>query len=759
MELNSTYYPNVTRTIVGLGNIVFPNDVMLVCDTTLNAVDILLADIPSGAWNTTYKLYVQDSGNASVNNITIIAPVGYTINGQPTLVINTNDTTAIIRISNNKSYLAVLTLSGGGSVSVINEQNPLTPAVTLTTALDKLIVKGLKTSNIGNDVTLENAFIVVTNAQIQFLKGNNLLIPNQWYNVTDAQYGNLNNSTNIYIPALTENSTSTLGIGEFYDADYQGFGSYTAISGFAGQLGIWNTSLITPINSVVIWNNLHYVNINGLNGLFPPPSDPDAWVLLPYSVKNGYILAYDEVTYGFKNRIYYRKDKFNNAVEFHNDLSGNNSFDKFPFGNQLYKSNKVLNSSIWDCCNTRVSTRVYDNILNFTELLWTTLEFIGECSSNNFLGTLRPLVWRTGNTALEIIKNNFSYCQGISTLEDCVIQQNNIINSSFALTISGNSNINNNNLISSQMIFTKTHGLFAKNNLSFSIWTMSNSDGLEQDNIVSNGIISIGNNSGVFKFNNVSQNSSVRITNMASTGLFNFNTINFQSTISFDTISDNFGDSGVKGVGNTFSDCNFNVADFTGDCAGNNLRKVQLQIMNFNGGIGRCDFQGEASINIDDMQNHTFVELTAKEFIYGSVGYLMPESYTGGVYTFGLANIKCTLDCSDPLIYNSDPSQFSLTIPNELRKWGGRFTLINASGINIKKILNTYDKAPYTFFNDAGSTNFITTAVAGVLGGELIYTLPAPVTLSIVYRLDGSDYIVTNRSGNAMAITETAIFV
>lgn len=105
MELNGTFYPNVSRTILGSGNLVFTNDVILDCDTTLNPVDLTLAEIPSGSWSTQYKLYIVDkSGNASVNNITINAPVGYTINDLPSLVINTNNGSAIIRISKDKGY-------------------------------------------------------------------------------------------------------------------------------------------------------------------------------------------------------------------------------------------------------------------------------------------------------------------------------------------------------------------------------------------------------------------------------------------------------------------------------------------------------------------------------------------------------------------------------------------------------------------------------------------------------------------------------
>jgi hypothetical protein len=752
MILNSTKYKNPQRTILGAINFVFNGDTIILCDTALGIVNLTLLDIPNDQWNTTYKLYVADkSNNAGTNNITIIAPVGYLINGATSLVISNNGGCALIRVTENKQYLASLT-SGGGGLAVLNQSVPLVPSATSMNFL------GIQASAVGSAVTIKNAFISGTSLSIQLLISSGSLIANQWYNITDAKYGNFNHNFNVFVPALTNNSLSTLGIGEFYNADYQVDGVYSGIVGFAGQLGIWNSALITPINSVVIWNNLHYKNLTGVNGITDPSVDLVNWLVLPYSKTNGYILVYNEVTYGFKNKIYSRKDDFLNEVELFVFGVGLSSFDKFPFGNAFFKSNKVLNSSYWDCCNTKIGIEVFDNILNFAELLWTTLANINICSSNNFLGTRSPIEWRTGDISLVIISNNFAFCGGTSTLQDCNFGQNNFINSSFDFRVSGGVNIAYNNINFSTISFTKTNGNFLRNKLNYSEWTIVNSTGIENQNIANNSIINIEDNAGIIKFNEINQESRLLINNIIPSGEFAYNTIDFKSLIMIDEIDSQFGDGGVKGLGNIYSYCIFKIGIFTGDIYGNNFSKVDLDITIFSGAIGLCDFQGESVIKIADMQNHTFVSLTAKGFTYGSVGWLMPESYAnGGIYTQGLANIKCTLDCSDSSIY--DPVLFNLTIPNELRKFGGVFTLKNASGININQILNTFDKAPYTFFNDAGATTFTTTSVGVAVLGELISTTIAPAVFIINYRTNGSDYIVTNRNGNLMAITETSIFV
>jgi len=751
MILNSTKYKNPQRTILGAINFVFNGDTIILCDTTLGVVGLTLLEIPNDQWNTTYKLYVADkSNNAGTNNIKITAPVGYLINGATSLVISNNGGCALIRVTENKQYLASLT-SGGGGLAVLNQSVPLVPSATSMNFL------GIQASAVGSAVTINNAFISGTSLAIQLLISSGSLIANQWYNITDAEYGNFNHSFNVYVPALTTTSLSTFGIGEFYDADYQVNGNYSGIVGFAGQLGIWNSALLTSINSVVIWNNLHYQNLTGVNGVTDPSIDLVNWLVLPYSNTNGYILVYNEVTYGFKNKIFSRKDNFCNEVELFDFAPLLSSFDKFPFGSAFFKSNKVLNSSYWDCCNTKVGFEVYDNILNFTELLWTGLANINRCSSNNFLGTIRPLDWRIGNASLVILSNNFTFCEGVSNLEDCTLNGNNCLNSSIRLRVIGGVNVALNNINYSSITFTKTSGNFLRNKLNYSNFIINGSTGNENQNVFNNSQISINSNDGLIKLNEISQESILNINNIGASGEFSYNTINFKSSIIIGDINTQFGDGGVKGLGNLFSDCQVNIGRYTGDFYANNLSNLLITISTFNGAIGQCNLQGDSIITIDNMQNHTFVNLTAKEFIYGSVGWLMPESYVVGVYAQGLANIKCTLDCADPLIY--DPITFNLTIPNELRKFGGIFTLTNASGINIDQILNTFDKAPYTFFNDAGATTFTTTSVGVALGGELISTTIAPAVFVINFRANGSDYIVTNRNGNLMAITEIGIFV
>jgi len=116
MGLFEQKYPNNTRQISGVGNVPFQDDVILLAKTSLGVVSLTLLEVPANYWNTTYKLYVVDAdNNAAVNNITINAPVGYTINGASSVVISASGGSYIFRVATNTGYAGQYSASGGGA--------------------------------------------------------------------------------------------------------------------------------------------------------------------------------------------------------------------------------------------------------------------------------------------------------------------------------------------------------------------------------------------------------------------------------------------------------------------------------------------------------------------------------------------------------------------------------------------------------------------------------------------------------------------
>lgn len=113
-------YPNNVRTVSGLNNIPFQDDVVIEVDTTLGAASINLLDIPVssgfGYWSTQYKLYIVDkSNNAGVNNITVNAPVGTKINGGASFTISSNGASLLVRVASNNNYVGQYSVIAGGT--------------------------------------------------------------------------------------------------------------------------------------------------------------------------------------------------------------------------------------------------------------------------------------------------------------------------------------------------------------------------------------------------------------------------------------------------------------------------------------------------------------------------------------------------------------------------------------------------------------------------------------------------------------------
>jgi hypothetical protein len=358
MTLSAQKYANTFRTVGGLINTVFDSDVILLCDTSLGAVNIDLAEIPANFWNTVYKLYVVDkSNNAGVNNITIKAPLGYTVNNASTFVVNVNGGSAIVRIISNTSYVAETNYGFGSGLAVQNEGVPITPSATTM----NFVGAGVNATAVGGFVTIDiagTAVVPLTSAQLLTLIATNAVVPNTWYLVSNAIFTlTLSDTVPILVQGVTTNSVSLSGSGIFLNADYQLVGNYSGVLGFVSNLGVWQSTLITVIGSVVIWNNLQYVNTTGVNGISNPSLDAVNWTVLAKNSTNGYIQAVDDITYqASSNNILSRSDVRNNFVE-NNRISYatvTEAFYQFQWGNNQVQSNSVSSDSVFICLNNYV---------------------------------------------------------------------------------------------------------------------------------------------------------------------------------------------------------------------------------------------------------------------------------------------------------------------------------------------------------------------------------------------------------------------
>ncbi len=395
-SLFSQQYNKQSRTISGVGNLLFQDDVILLCNTTTGAVSLTLLDIPANVWSTQSKLYVVDSGNnASVNNITINAPVGFTVNGQASTTINTNGGCVIINPVSNTNYLSIGGAGGGGACCTI------TP---------------------------------ITNANMLILINTNAVEPTKLYLITDAGYSD----GGVLVQGITTNSISVEGRGYFYNADYQLVGNYSGVSGFNTALGIWYSTYAgaVSVGDVVIWNNRHYKNLTGVwyDGLNNPNSDAVNWQLLNRTATTGYIFDIGFVRYDvLNNQVVYRADEFNNEVEL-GFTKFIDSLTYFPFGRDNYTNNKVFGNSVMNVCNSFYFQYI-GNVCSSESVIEIQ-------NDNNTVGT---------SFIHNVVKNGSS--AGIKNSTGNIIKNILDNNSTFAISklLSSDSNIENNFLASGQL--------------------------------------------------------------------------------------------------------------------------------------------------------------------------------------------------------------------------------------------------------------------------------------------------------------------
>lgn len=353
-SLSSTKYANNIRTVSGLGVFVFPDDVTLNCNTSLGAVSIDLLEIPANFWSTTYKLYVNDANNnASVNNITINAPAGYTINNAASIVINTNGGGVLIRVTNNTTYMATANSTGGGAggYNTIQDEGLALPQRTIM----NFIGAGVTASDVGGKTQIDiiGGIIDITEAAISTLISSNAIRLGQHYRITDVTNADLG----VVVQGVRVNGITAYGTGIFLNADYQATGDYSsAVPSFVGNIGIWSpVARPVVVGNVVVYNNLNFVNLTGVWGT-APNTDLANWSVLTKGVTTGYILACDFVKYDITaNRVVYRADKLNNEVDYFADNKGNEAITYFQWGRNLVQWNKVLANGIMLCRNSSVT--------------------------------------------------------------------------------------------------------------------------------------------------------------------------------------------------------------------------------------------------------------------------------------------------------------------------------------------------------------------------------------------------------------------
>jgi len=810
MILNSTKYRNPERTIIGLLNLVSNADTIILCDTSVGAVGIQLLAIPDDRWNTTYKIYIADnSNNASVNNITITAPIGFTINNQPSLVISTNAGTVLIRVASNTGYLGSLnSISAGSPIFVLDEGVIITPNAT---SLD-FIGADVNATAIGGavNITIQSNFVYLTYAQLSNLIVTNTLVPSQQYYVSDAIFLNTVpvEQVPIVIVAISTNEVSLDGSGIFLNADYQAIGDYSSVIGFVGQTGVYTIGGIYVIGDVVIWNNLHFMNQTGANG-GDPISSPIDWLALAKSSTNGYIPEIDTIKYDVGiNTITYREDVRNNHIEnnyktFPLSASMREAFLVFQWGNDNCSENVVSSESWFDTWNnfgqvfantlTNMSFVRFDSIGNSGLLNGNiidnyaqinVIENSGEMTDNNFFAT-QIQIFSTVVTA-SISHNVFKYGRNhvfTSNTPFSIIQKNAFV-SMDTIVVRNHLVVTNNNFLFSDILFDNNEGTITNNHCEYGKITVLNNSGfitgnklfvggilIEQfgtthigelsDNTIEQGssLILLGGSaldSSITK-NSIRSSSILRIL-ATFNRIITENEFNGGTLFEFDTIIAGVVPPLIKIANNVFNNTSFKFATTFVNIIGNNLTNCKYLI----GGNLQGEFTNNIWVACEFLlpANH---QRPLKNTQIHNASYSMPSfSFTidGGIIQNNIGTTIFPLNMTDILIY--DPATETLTIPIGLSSFIGEFWLFGGGGQTIRFILNSNPRYATKFINKDSATliNFQLNFPLALAPAESLISYDiAPITYVIEGRVNGEDSIYIRRIGNLNGVEQKYLYL
>lgn len=717
MALFATQYPNNSRTVIGTP-VIFNDDSILLCDTALAPVVINLLDIPNDYWNTPWKLYVVDkSNNASINNITINAGAGQTINGASSITLSVNGECALIRIVGNTQFVAQLSASGatiGGHI-IQDEGVSLTQRPYLNFIGPGVVASDNAISG-KTDVTISGGFVVVTYAQLTTLANANGLFPGTNYSITDAEFGSTPIiPTNVVVTAITTNKVSLSGQGIFFNADYQGVGDYSGVPTYSGtNLGIWTSTLPVVVGDVCIWSNFMYLNLTGANGVANPETDAVNWQLIPYSVTKGYILEVDAIEYQQStNWIISRTDNRFNLVE-RAIPSSLNSLNRFPWGNSVVSLNSVTKNSNFDICNCKTKLNILANTLINTELTFGLINL--PCAVGSMLGNTLTNVTGVFQNSCKAFNENVIVDTQLNTIEfnDGPISNNNIFDSAITITNNGGF-ITNNDIVSSTIIVAFNSGSGTINFNTFSTSSMSIS----------------GSNSGSIEYNKVLSSSSITmLNNVGIIGKFDpkggSNILEQSAQLIIETNNGVF-------YGNAFKNATIvNISINNSEVSSNNWYAVTFTLSNNNFGVGKTTATG-LTFNAN----------------------ILTKQINAGIGDFGINTIGYDLDCSDPTIYDGGTN--TLTIPGTIATFFGFYELKNAGGKTINKINNLSSGWSTQFVNDAGNTTFNSVAIAGAVASQIVST-SGLAAFVVKYRLNGTDSISLQLNGTFCAVTQSLIY-
>ena len=518
----------------------------------------------------------------------------------------------------------------------------LTPLI--TPSLDNLtiiVASGVTQSlSIGNLVAYINShstsgMITITKDAADVLVSNNNLIVNQLYKITGLMknktgfinptlYDDGNNDgISIYLTAISTNSFSTSGLGEFFNPKYLSFDTYNN-GDKTGLYGIWdgeNPSSTTTysIGDVVYWGGYAWSNLTGNIGtnLNILTLDGANWSKIQFSDSNYYIKVIDYVEFDYGGDWLIRRKDLKNNIDvilpfetYWYDDGNYHPISITQWGNNTPYSAITSNSYIIGLSNVLINDSYFETI-NFKGRYLFNLSVTYTYAQSLYFGK---------NTVFENCVINDVYFSDIIMTHDysnggnAYFGENEIINSYVvAITLSGasfDSNIVKNSGIGGLNMYN--YSSFNNNQIIFSQCFSCdiNTSTINYNNLISNGGIgSLNIYNSTIGYNNLN-NSYIQYNNLSGSNI-NYNILSngasientqngiIDSNINNNILSNgsyigNFQNIGITNFQITYN--NLNNGSIISDIGGSNAT-INNNIITNGGNIRYVSFDSTAHLN------------------------------------------------------------------------------------------------------------------------------------------------------------------
>jgi hypothetical protein len=448
-----------------------------------------------------------------------------------------------------------------------------------------------------------------------------------------------NAGVTIYMQAITKNTLSNDGHGEFYNPVYGDQTTYNNTDG-TGLYGIWDGDNPDPlevpaytIDQVVFWGGYAWRNVTGNVGTADDVITLSAdWEKLPYYNSPHYELVIDAISVDWDNGIVIRRTNVENqiTVEFNADqywwwMGLYSSIQTNPIsvmGWGLYSkiTPEQLDDDFYGISNVKVINSVCETV-NFKGEGFLNIDmdssylFVNYIGRNTYISELNFKFYSSfdGNTLIDtsiynntltngyIINNTFNsgnistnaltngYITN-NTSTDGIISENTLTSVSYISnnTLDNFSNVYNNILINSNISENTLTSSYITNNAlgsNGSIYINTLTNGNINGNTLDNGNIN----------DNTLDNSSININTLNNSGNINSNTLDSSSGISINTL-------------NNSGNISNNTLDSSSGISINTLDGGSISNNTLDGGTINVNTLDGGTINVNDLTNNSNID-------------------------------------------------------------------------------------------------------------------------------------------------------